>query len=254
MKFRVLGSSGGIGRPATTTSFLIDDDILVDAGTGVGTLTLEELAGINHVFLTHSHLDHICSLMLMSDSVGMMRDRPLQVYARGETLDALREHVMNGFVWPDFTVIPTPDNPFLVLKEMTPGSEIELRGRKLRSIEVNHTIPAVGYLVGGDAAWLALSGDTGEMTGFWDVINATDNLRFLIIETTFPDEQAELARVSGHLCPALLGKELQKLSLSPEIYITHLMPGSERRIMDQIANHAGDRSPKQLVFNQVFEL
>ena len=54
MKVRVLGCSGGIGARARTTSFLLDDDILIDAGTGVEDLSVAELAAIDHVFLTHS--------------------------------------------------------------------------------------------------------------------------------------------------------------------------------------------------------
>ena len=38
---------------------LLDEDILIDAGTGVGDLSLEELKKIDHVFVTHSHLDHV---------------------------------------------------------------------------------------------------------------------------------------------------------------------------------------------------
>ena len=44
MKLRVLGCSGGIGgRHLRTTSLLVDNDILIDAGTGVGDVSLAEL-------------------------------------------------------------------------------------------------------------------------------------------------------------------------------------------------------------------
>lgn len=254
MKIRVLGCSGGIGQPAATTSFLVDHDILIDAGTGVGGLTLDELARIDHVFLTHSHLDHINSLPLMSDSVGMLRDKPVNVYARSETIMVLREHIMNGQVWPDFTIIPTSDDPFLKLHELSPGSGVVLGTRRLKSIEVSHTVPAVGYLVGNGSAWLAFSGDTGETTGFWDVLNGVENLRFVVVETTFTDAQAELARIAGHLCPRTLAGELAKLERPAEVYITHLMPGSEQEIMDQIATHLPENTPRALVRDQVFEL
>ena len=254
MKIRVLGCSGGIGQPAATTSFLIDDDILVDAGTGVGGLTLDELAKVDHVFLTHSHLDHINSLPLMSDSVGMLRDKPVNVYGRSETIHVLREHIMNGQVWPDFTVIPTPENPFIRLKELAPGGEKVLGNRQLRSVEVNHTVPAVGYLVGNGSAWLAFTGDTSEMTDFWNTLNGIGDLRYLFIETTFTDEQADLANIAKHLCPVMLASELTKLKQSPEVFITHLMPGSEQEIMDQIAGHIPENTPRALTRDQVFEL
>ena len=254
MKVRVLGCSGGIGAPAATTSFLIDDDILIDAGTGLGALSLDELARIDHVFLTHSHLDHINSLPLMADSVGMMRAKPITVHALVETMETLRDHVMNGRVWPDFTVIPTPENPFLVLQEMAAGETRKIGNRSIRSLAVNHTIPAVGYVVdGGSGSW-AFSGDTTVMDAFWSELNSLENLCYLFVETTFTDNNAELARISRHLCPSMLAGELAKLEVNPEIYISHLMPGSEQEIMAEIAGHIPNNTPTALRRDQVFEL
>lgn len=254
MKIRVLGCSGGIGGPAATTSFLVDSDVLIDAGTGVGGLSLEELARIDHVFLTHSHLDHINSLPLMADSVGMMRDQPVNVYGRAETIDTLQQHIMNGEVWPDFTVIPTADVPFLRLHRLEPGSKTTVGERHFVSIPVNHTVPAVGYLLGSHNGWLAFTGDTTETDEFWDVINGMDNLRYLIIETTFTNEHCELARIAKHLCPSMLVSELQKLTQYPEVHVTHLMPGAEQDILMEIAELIPDNTPKPLTRNQVFEL
>jgi 3',5'-cyclic-nucleotide phosphodiesterase len=62
MQLRILGCSGGIGGANRTTSFLINDSILIDAGTGVGDLSFSALTRIEHVFITHSHLDHIACL------------------------------------------------------------------------------------------------------------------------------------------------------------------------------------------------
>ncbi len=49
---------------------LVDDDMLIDAGTGVGDLSLAELTQIDHVFITHSYLDHIACIPFMVDMVG----------------------------------------------------------------------------------------------------------------------------------------------------------------------------------------
>ncbi|MDH3590198.1 MAG: MBL fold metallo-hydrolase, partial [Gammaproteobacteria bacterium] len=91
MRVRVLGCSGGIGQGLRTTSILIDDDILIDAGTGVGDLCLDALSRIRHVFITHSHLDHIVSLpMLIDYNFKRLLTDPLRVYANRQTIDALR--------------------------------------------------------------------------------------------------------------------------------------------------------------------
>src|ERR1035437_4004974 len=106
VKLRILGCSGGIGgRHLRTTSMLVDNDILIDAGTGVADLSLSELSLIDHVFVTHSHLDHIVTIPFIVDTVGGMRAKPLTVYAIPATIEILRNHIFNWIIWPDFTRI-----------------------------------------------------------------------------------------------------------------------------------------------------
>lgn len=254
MKVRILGANGGIGAQARTTSILVDGDILIDAGTGVGDLTLAELRAIDHVFLTHSHLDHLVMLPFMLDTVGASRGRPVRVYAQEATLAALRRHLFNGELWPDFSRLPTPDAPFMTYQALPPGSELTLNRRRIRSIPVNHVVPAVGYLLSGARGSLAFSGDTTTTEEFWKVLNATGDLRHVIIETSFVDADAELSRISKHLCPAMLADELKKLKPGPRVHITHLMPDEEDAIMDEIARHVPSDTPRRIERGQVFEL
>lgn len=246
MEIRVLGCSGGIGRPAATTSFLIDQDVLVDAGSGVMDLDLAEMAQIDHVFLTHAHLDHVVSLPLMADSVGAARSKPLAVYARPETIDVLRRHMFNNSLWPDFTVIPTPEQPFITLHEVPVGEETVVGGRRLRSVAVNHTVPAVAWFVSSSTGTWAFSGDTAATDDFWAIANEIADLRCLVIETTFPDEQEELAGISKHLCPRALAGELAKLRSGSDVFLTHLMPGMEDEIMAQVRAHLPKRELRSL--------
>jgi len=254
MKIRVLGASGGIGAQARTTSLLVDRDILIDAGTGVGDLTLAELRAIDHVFLTHSHLDHVAMLPFLLDTVGADRAAPLRVYAQEATLDTLRRHLFNNALWPDFSRLPTPQAPFMTYQALPVGAELTLGGRRLRSIPVNHVVPAVGYLLSAGAGSLAFSGDTTVTDEFWKTLNEAGDLRHVIIETSFLDADAELSRISKHLCPSMLAGELKKLKPGPRVHITHLMPGREDDIMHEIARHIPDNTPRRLTRGQVFEL
>lgn len=255
MKVRVLGCSGGIGGPELrTTSLLVDQDVLVDAGTGVGELSLDELAMIDHVFLTHSHLDHVACLPFLVDTVGELRDKPLTVHASRATLGILRKHLFNWSLWPDFTEIPNRKRPFLRYAEMAPGKTVRLGGRRITPLPVNHTVPAVGYRLDSGQASLVFSGDTTTCDALWRAVNRIRNLRYLIIETAFPNHQRELAVVSGHLCPGMLRDELRKLRREAEIYITHLKPGRVELTMREIGQLAGEYRPRMLQANQVFEL
>lgn len=255
MRVRVLGCSGGIGNGAHTTALLVDDDILIDAGTGVAGMSLDSMATIDHVFLTHSHLDHVVSIPFLLDSVGARRaPKPLTVHAQEATLDVLRAHLFNNALWPDFTAIPSRHNPYLRFEALAPGATITLGQRQLRSIPVNHTVPAVGYLLGNGRASFAFSGDTCSTDAYWQALNACTDLRHVVIETSFMDEEEALSRLSGHLCPRLLVEELKKLKTTAQVYITHLMPGEEDAIMAQIRDQIPDNPPRALLAGMIFDL
>jgi len=254
VRLRVLGCSGGIGgRHLRTTSFLVDSDVLIDAGTGVGDLTLAELSQIDHIFITHSHLDHVASIPFLVDTVGGMRSRPLVVHATGATIEILRNHLFNWAIWPDFSEIPTPEAPFLRYEEITIGSAVVLSGRTFTAIPARHTVPAVGYHLDSGAASLVFTGDTGQNDELWKIVNRIANLKFLIVETAFSNKERHLAEISRHLCPATLAEELAKLERSAEIYITHLKPGEIEPTMLEIEECAGKYRPRMLQNNLVLE-
>lgn len=253
IKLRILGCSGGIGGNFRTTSMLLDNDVLIDAGTGVGDLSVAELCMIDHVFVTHSHLDHITSIPFMVDSVGFMRDKPLTIYATAETLGILKQHMFNWKIWPDFSEIPDSQQPYMRYQVVELGQTINLNGRKITALPAHHVVPAVGYQVDSGIASLVFSGDTTTNDAFWQVVNKITNLRYLIIETAFPNAERKLAEVSKHLCPSMLAEELLKLKSNPEIYITHLKPGDVDLTMREIGECVPGFKPIMLLNGQIFE-
>lgn len=254
MKVRVLGCSGGIGgRHLRTTSLLVDHDILIDAGTGLADLPVAELAAIDHVFITHSHLDHIAALPLMIDSVADLRVRPLTIYATAATLETIRSHVFNWAIWPDFSEIAVRDRPVMQYRPVSVGQKVALGTRSITAVPAEHTVPAVGYHLDSGAGSLVFTGDTTVNDPLWPVLNRIGNLRYLIIETAFSDSEEGLARISKHLCPRLLGEELAKLTVAAEIYVTHLKPGQTELILDEIARMGGCVNPRILQNEQILE-
>lgn len=254
MKVRVLGCSGGIGGSLRTTSLLVGDDILVDAGTGVGDLSLDRLVRIDHVFVSHSHLDHIACIPLLVDTTCWMRRNPVIVYGLPETLEALRSHIFNWKVWPDFTQIPDADRPCMVYREIQVGEAITLGERRITPIPANHTVPAVGYAIQGPRATLVYSGDTGVNDGLWRTVNDMPKVDYLIIETAFSNKERDIAVASKHLYPELLAAELAKMTAEPEVYITHLKPGEGALTMKEVGEAAGRWRPRMLENNQEFVL
>lgn len=253
MKLRVLGCSGGIGGGAQTTSMLLDDDILIDAGTGVGRLSIAEMAKIDHVFVTHAHLDHVAFIPFLVDTVGSLRTNPLTVYALQPTLDTLRQHLFNWHLWPDFTRIPDAKSPYMSYEAIVLHQVVELGGRKIISLPANHTIPALGYRLDSGYASLVFTGDTTVSEELWAIVNSIENLKYLIIESAFCNRKRDIAVRSKHLCPSMLIEELQKLERKAEIFITHLKPGEADITMDEIRRCLGRFNPQRLEIDQLFE-
>ena len=236
MKVRVLGCSGAIARDCRTTSFLIDDDLLVDAGTGVGDLTLEQMLSVGHVLLTHSHLDHIAALPLMIDAIASQLARPVRIYALPGTVAALKAHIFNNVIWPDFSRIPSIERPFITFEEIQVGQTLAIGGKRIEVLPAVHTVPAVGLAVSGGTggAWV-FTGDTERNPAFWRRLNAMD-VAALVIETAFSNREKELARRSLHLSPIALAEELDCIDQGKAfpIYITHTKPAETELIMAEI--------------------
>lgn len=261
MKIRVLGCSGAIAAGYKTTAFLLDDDVLIDAGTGVGDLDLSALARVDHVLLSHSHLDHVLGLPLLADSVLRLRAQagrpPIQVHALAPTLDALRQHLFNGVIWPDFTRLPSAERPVLTLQPFEVGQRLYLGGRMIEVLSAAHTVPACGFAVDTGAArdhahWV-YTGDTGPNPLLWQRL-AQLRVSHLVIETAFSDEEQQLAAISRHLCPAALGRELAQLQGEPHIHITHIKPGEVEAVMAEIAALPGAHRMAALHAGQLIEL
>lgn len=240
MKITILGCSGGIGSGRHTTCLLIDDDVLIDAGTGITTLTLAQLARIDHLFLTHSHLDHLLGLPLLLDSVGEQRAQPLTVHALPEVLEILSEHMFNWKLWPDFRVIPDENTPWLRFAALPFGASVKLGTRQFQPMPANHVVPACGMHIATPGGSFVFSGDTGHSEGLIHALNALPDLRHLIIETSFEDALKDVAIASKHHWPASLAKELAQLTIKPQVWITHLKPGNEDAIMQELRHSAPD--------------
>lgn len=254
MKLTILGCSGGIGSGRHTTCLMVDDDVLIDAGSGITTLDFEQLLAIDHVFITHAHLDHVLGLPLLLDSVGDMRSDPLTVHALPEVLEVLSTHLFNWKLWPDFREIPDAEAPWLRFAPLGLGEACTLNGRTFTPLPVNHVVPACALHVAAPTGSLVFSGDTTHCEAFVAALNTVPDLRHLIIETSFENALADIARVSKHHWPDSLAAELQGLSVRPEVWITHLKPGNEAAIMNELRAAAPGWGVEALMQGQVIEV
>ncbi|HEY3327759.1 MAG TPA: 3',5'-cyclic-nucleotide phosphodiesterase [Novimethylophilus sp.] len=234
LTIRILGCSGGACGDLRSTALLLDDSTLVDCGTGVGDLSLEEMARIHDVFLTHSHLDHVLFLPLLSDAALALRDGPLTVHALPETLAALKIHLFNGVLWPDYTALPSPQSPCIRLQALALHETCELAHGRITALPALHAVPAVGYLIDSGRASFAFSGDTTDCAAFWDKLNEVENLQYVMVETTMRDADSGIAERSRHTTPALLARGVARLKKAVQLLVTHIEPDKVEAVRAEI--------------------
>ena len=254
MNVRILGCSGGACGDLRTTALQVNDNILVDCGSGVGDLTLEEMAQIRDVFLTHSHLDHVLFLPLLSDTALTLRNGPLTVHALPETIAALKTHVLNGVLWPDYSRLPTPEAPYIRFEPLSLGESVDIADGRITALPARHTVPAVGYLIDSGRSSFAFSGDTTYCEAFWDELNKVSNLTYVMMETTMRNLDSDVAQRSCHTTPAILKRGLSRLTRPARILVTHIEPDKVAAVRTEIASVAGEFNPHFVVRGEVYAL
>lgn len=235
MWISILGCSGGIGPGNRTTSVLIDDDILLDAGSGVGDLQLQQMTRIRHIFISHSHLDHIAFLPFLVDSIFSQIKTPIQIYGLPETIQAMKDHIFNWTIWPDFSELPNKESPVMTFNTITPYQEVIVGDRRIKAVPVEHVVPGIGYIVQNqNNKVFAFSGDTATNDTLWEELNKLEQVDALMVESGYPNSMDALSRLAQHYTPKILAEDLKKLNHKPHLMISHLKPGMEIQISEDL--------------------
>lgn len=234
MRLHVLGCYGGEAPGCHQTSLLVDDHLLLDAGSVTAVLPLDAQTRIDHVLISHAHLDHVAALAFMADNVLTMRRAPIEVWSITSVIRQLKRHVFNGSIWPDFTSIPT-GHPILSFHEIREGQPQRIGKYQVVSVGVHHQVEATGYLISDGEASILFGGDTGPTEDLWNVANAAERLRAIILEASFPNRLHDLAKASGHLTPQTLREELTKLKVDIPVYAQHMKPQFITEIVAELA-------------------
>lgn len=253
MKLEVLGCAGGEGVGHRATSFLINDIILIDAGSVVSSTSFEKQSTIETVLITHPHLDHIKDLGFMVDNTFGQRLKPLQVYSTQSVIDSLKKHYFNWVIWPDFTVLPSAGDPVM---EMIPiHQDIELNNLKIKNYPVNHPGGSYGYLIEDPASdsSIIVTGDTSTTELIWQAAKACKNLKAIFVDTAFPDNMNALAEASGHYTPSQLYQQLKQFDLlDVPIYCYHLKP-AYHELVERDVLKIGDEHFKLLKQDEILK-
>ena len=234
MKVRILPSSPDAGRNQYLISFVVDGRLAVDAGCVGLCGTPGAQSAITTILLTHSHLDHVCSLPIFAMNVMDCGGRGVTAHAPVAVIDSLRRDLFNWRLWPDFTALAQNGQPLLAVEPIEPRRPTTIDGLTVTAIPVNHPVPTVGYLIDDDHAAVLFALDTGPTEEIWKVASDNRRLKAVFIDVAFPDDMSELAEASGHLTPRLLREQLARLPEAVASIAVHLKPAYYDRIADQL--------------------
>ena len=259
MKLRVLGCSGSDLPGHHLTAFLINDHILLDAGSVTSSLSLAEQSQITDIFVTHAHLDHIKDILFLADNLIEFFDQndrpPVNIRGLPEVLEAISTHLLNDTIWPDFTVIPVK-SPVLTYMPLPARTPVTIGGLTVTSCPVNHAKHASGFVLTGEkpGETLAYTGDTGPNAEWWEFMaRLATPVKHLITEASFPNHLEDLAMVSKHLTPKLLQQELNKLPYKPKVFIYHMKSPFSEQIQEELQEALDGYSYHLLRESEIFD-
>lgn len=236
MKVTLLPSTVTAGAEANQflTTYVVNDCVAIDAGS-LGLLgSTEAQARIKHVFLTHTHIDHLASLPIFVENVFEVGTGCPTIYGGPDVLDCLQRDLFNDRIWPDFIGMSVPESPFLRLEHLEPGIPVEVEGLKITPILVDHLVPTIGVVIEGPDASVVIAGDTGPTSRLWEVANKVANLKAVFLEAAFPNELGWLADASKHLTPALFAGEVRKIRPGVAIHAVHIKPKFLDRVKSEL--------------------
>ncbi|MCX7958030.1 MAG: 3',5'-cyclic-nucleotide phosphodiesterase [Deltaproteobacteria bacterium] len=226
MNIEILGSSGGDYNRFRSTSVLLNKNILIDAGAVVSILKIDEILEIDNIILTHPHMDHVKDLAMISDLIVKRRKRPLNIWGTRHTISVLKNHLFNDLLWPDFTKIPSRNNPTIKYRIFEGEKKVNIDHLTILPVPVNHTVETMGFIISQNNSSFAISGDTGPTDRLWEYINNQKNIKCIFVELSFPESKKDIAKDSKHLTPHMLKKELSKLTNHKNIpvFLYHMKP------------------------------
>lgn len=244
MKLRVLGCSGGQIPGYNLSSFLINDSLLIDAGSTTSVLSLEAQKKISNILVTHAHLDHILGLATIADNIYGNCSSPINIWGIHEVIATLKSSFFNDTIWPDFTRITSDsqDSPVLKFNRISEEESISIDNSIITAVRVNHIVPSVAFFIENRKKTLLHVGDTGPTEKVWSLARSKKDLCAVVLEASFPNRLQGIADLSRHLTPQTLAREAEKLSRpSVPILVTHLKPRYRDEIIAELKKIKGYR-------------
>ena len=241
MLVRIIGGHGGVSPGFKATSYLIDGKLLIDAGSVASGIQIEEQSHIDYILISHAHLDHISDLAFMADNCFGIKGRPFEIYTNEPVRKAIKTHLLNDVIWPDFTQLPNKENPTLRFHDVEPKMSLVLGDYRILPVPVNHSAGALGFIVERKNATVIFTQDTGPTDEIWEYAKGVKNLKAIFSEVSFPNALSQVARDSQHHTPLSMRDEIKKMPKDVPIFLGHLKPNFQSQLFREIEDLNDDR-------------
>jgi ribonuclease BN (tRNA processing enzyme) len=238
---QILGAHQVESAEGRATALLIDDTIAIDAGGLTGGLTIKEQAAIDNILLTHYHFDHISDLPYIG-LLALESSRQIEIHCTQPVYDTLLQSILNGVVWLNlFRPIPGGPSAAFAHRRVSAGLLFKVKQYEVLPLDNrHHAVPVTAYqLTSPDGRRLLYTGDTGPgIRDIWALVQPD----VMVTEVTAPNAREQIARLAGHLTPALLEAELvafrDQKGYLPRVIVCHVNQLGEdevNRELDEVA-------------------
>ncbi|MBT4511746.1 MAG: MBL fold metallo-hydrolase [Chloroflexi bacterium] len=237
MRIKFLGTHNAESRSTRLVSFVIDEQLAIEAGSLTSELTFAEQTKIKWILISHGHYDHITTIPTLAFNNIKHLTR---IYSTPGTLEVI-SGLIDGVVYPEFTSEDSYlGKATIELIPIEPYVTQLINGYEITAIPVNHPLHAVGFeIVSAEGSRLFYSGDTGcGLNKVWERVSP----QILIIDVTFPNRFRNIAEDADHLCPEMLMEELISFKrikgYFPKVITIHMSPQLEEEIAEEVAEVA----------------
>lgn len=241
MLVRIIGGHGGVSPGFRATSYLIDGKLLIDAGSVASGIQIVDQALIDHILISHSHLDHISDLAFLADNCFGMKGKPFEIFCNRPVHESIMTHLLNDIIWPDFTKLPNKNQPTLHFNDLNPGVETVIGNYTVIPIPVNHQGGAMGFIIERKNCAIVFTQDTGPTDEIWKIAKKIKNLKAIFTEVSFPNKLEKVATDSQHHTPKSLQEEIKKMPSDVPIFLGHLKPGYQAELYKEIEDLNNER-------------
>lgn len=254
MRVEVLGCYGNVIGDYRASGFLINDNVLLDAGTVTEVLDDERLKKIKHVLISHTHIDHVKGLFPLVDELVMLGNYSFEIISTADIIKNITDNLFNDIIWPDFTAIPSERKAVMKLREIEIDIPSYIGNLSIQPVPVSHTVTCVGYMVKENVTGFLYTADTGLTERFWELAKEESGIKLIIADVSFPNRLEKLALKSGHMTLSMLVHCLERFGLrTMKVFITHMKPIFLKEILSDLAQLDSPRV-KALQQGNIFNL